>query len=374
MRVCLDNKNNNVDYGIRINNVMNYLLDFYVRINKETVMKKPIKNLLLSLIAPVFLLSSVQVHAQVKERTLKFSFVQPKESHMGYGVQKFADLVAKKSDNKIKVRLFPGGTLGGDLQTVSALQGGTIEMTTLPPGLLVGLEKSYGAFDLPFLFNDFKEADAVLDGPVGKRFMERAPQGLVGLAYWDHGFRNISNSKRPIAKAEDFQGLKLRAVQAPIMIDTFNALGANAVPLPFTELYTAMESRAVDGQDNPIVAFETNKFDEVQKHLSTTRHVYNPLIVLISKKAWDGMSAEEQKIIMDAANETRVDQRKVSREMEQKAIDNIKKKGVTVTEISPAERERMREKVKPVTDKYTKELGEELVNSFNAEIAKVRGK
>lgn len=338
-------------------------------------MKHPVKNLLLSLLAPVLLFSGMEASAaDIKERTLKFSFVQPKESHMGYGAQKFADLVSQKSGNKMKVRLFPSGTLGGDLQTVSALQGGTLELTTLPPGLLVGLSKEFGAFDLPFLFNDFKEADAVLDGPIGTKFMEKLPQGLVGLAYWDHGFRNVSNSKRPIAKAEDFQGLKLRALQAPLMIETFNALGANAVPLPFTELYTAMETKAVDGQDNPIVAFETNKFDEVQKHLSTTRHVYNPLIVLVSKKAWDQLSNDERKILMDAASETRVDQRKVSRDMEQKAIANVQKKGVTVTEISAQERARMRDKVKPVTDKYTKEIGEDLVKEFYAEINKVRGK
>jgi tripartite ATP-independent transporter DctP family solute receptor len=281
--------------------------------------------------------------------------------------------VAQKSANKMKVRLFPGGTLGGDLQTVSALQGGTIEITTMPPSLLVGLNKQYGAFDLPFLFNDFKEADAVLDGPVGKRFLDNAPQGLVGLAYWDHGFRNVSNSRKPIAKAEDFQGLKLRVVQTPLMIESFNTLGANAVPLPFTELFTAMETRAVDGQDNPIVAFETNKFHEVQKHLSTTRHVYNPLILLVSKKVWDGLSADERQVLASAANETRLEQRRVSREMEAKSIENVKSKGVTVTEVSPAERARMRDKVKPVIDKFTRDLGEDVVKPFYAEIEKVRG-
>lgn len=338
-------------------------------------MKKPTRRLLLALIAPVLLLAGHAASAaDIKDRTLRFSFVQPKESHMGFGAQKFADLVAQKSGNKIKVRLFPNGTLGGDLQTVSALQGGTLDLTTLPPGLLVGLSKEFGAFDLPFLFDDFKEADAVLDGPVGKRFMDRLPQGLVGLAYWDHGFRNVSNSRRPIAKLEDFQGLKLRALQAPLMIDTFNTLGANAVPLPFTELFTALETKAVDGQDNPIVAFETNKFDEVQKHLSTTRHVYNPLVVLISRKAWDQLSADERKILTDAASETRVEQRKVSREMEAKAIASVKGKGVTVTEISPQERARLREKVKPIADKYTKEVGEDVVKAFYSEIEKVRGR
>lgn len=333
--------------------------------------RRLVSKALLGLLAPALFACGAYA-ADIKERTLKFSFVQPQDSHMGFGAKKFADLVAQKSGNKMKVRLFPGGTLGGDLQTVSALQGGTVEITTLPPSLLVGLNKEYGAFDLPFLFNDFTEADAVLDGPVGKRFLERAPQGLVGLAYWDHGFRNVSNSRKPLAKAEDFQGLKLRVVQTPLMIESFNTLGANAVPLPFTELFTAMETRAVDGQDNPIVAFETNKFHEVQKHLSTTRHVYNPLIVLVSKKVWDGMSADERQVLASAANETRVEQRGVSREMEAKSIANVKAKGVTVTEISPAERARMRDKVKPVIDKFARELGDDVVKPFYAEIDKVR--
>lgn len=336
-------------------------------------MRLRFKHLLAGLLAPAFLVAGAVHAADIKERTLRFSFVQPKESHMGFGAQRFADIVGQKSGGKISVKLFPNGTLGGDLQTISALQGGTLDMTTMPPGLLVGLSKEFGVFDLPFLFNDFKEADAVLDGPIGRKFMERLPQGLVGIGYWDHGFRNLSNSKKPIARMEDMQGLKIRVLQAPLMIDTFKALGTNAVPLPFTELYSAMETRAVDGQDNPIVAFETNKFYEVQKHLSTTRHVYNPLIVLVSKKMWDQLSADEKRILGDAAKETSVEQRKVSREMEAKALETAKKHGTVVTEISPQERARMREQVKPVTEKYTKELGEDLVREFYAEIAKVRG-
>lgn len=338
-------------------------------------MRKPVQKLLLSLIAPALLLSAAQVSAaDIKARTFKFSHVQPKESHMGFGAEKFAELVAKKSGGKMKVRTFPNGTLGGDLQTVSALQGGTIELTTMPPGLLVGLSKEFGAFDLPFLFNDFKEADAVLDGPVGKKFMDKLPKGLVGLSYWDHGFRNVSNSKHAVAKAEDFQGLKLRALQAPLMIDTFNTLGSNAVAMAFTELYTALETKAVDGQDNPIVAFQTNNFGEVQKYLSQTRHVYNPLIVMMSQKAWDQLSADERKVLMDAANETRIEQRKVSRAMEAKAIATVKAKGVQVNDVSPQERARMADKVKGVTAKYTKEIGEGLVNEIYAEINKVRVK
>lgn len=333
----------------------------------------PLKKMLVGVAGAVLLALTGQASAaDVKERTLRFSFVQPIESHMGYGAQQFANLVKEKSGGKITVRLFPNGTLGGDLQTVSALQGGTLDITTLPPGLLVGLNKEFGVFDLPFLFSNFKEVDAVLDGPVGRKFMDRMPKGLVGLTYWDHGFRNISNSKRAIAKLEDLQGLKIRVVQAPLVIDTFSALGTNPVPMPFTELYTAMETGAVDGQDNPIVAFETNKFYEVQKHLSTTRHVYNPLVLLMSERTWGRLSDDEKKIIREAAEESRLDQRKVSREMEAKARATAEAAGTVVTDVSDAEIARMREATKEVWAKYAKDIGEDVVNEFLAEIEKVR--
>lgn len=306
--------------------------------------------------------------ADIRARSFKFAYVQPRESHMGYGVDRFAELVSEKSGGKMKIRGYPNGTLGGDLQTISALQGGTVELTTMPPGLLVGLDSQFGIFDLPFLFDSFAQADAVLDGPAGSAMMDRLPNGLVGLAYWDHGFRNVSNSRHPIAKAADFEGLKLRSLQAPIMIDTFTAMGSNAVAMAFTELFTALETRTVDGQDNPIVAFETNNFDEVQKHLSQTRHVYNPLVVLISRKAWDSLNDDERKVLREAAEETRAEQRKVSREMEAKAIERIKEQGVVVTDITPEARADMRAKVQPVTDKYSKALDPELVKAFRTAI------
>jgi tripartite ATP-independent transporter DctP family solute receptor len=315
-------------------------------------------------------------NAEIQVRTLKFAYVQPKTSHMGFGVERFAELVAKKSGNKITVKGYSDGSLGGDLNVLSSLQGGTIDMTTMPPSLMVGQAKAFGAFSIHFLFNDFKEADTVLDGPVGKKFLDKAPKGVVGLTYWDHGFRNISNSRRSIAKVEDIQGLKLRVIQEPLFVDSFSALGANPVPLAFTELYSAMETKAVDGQDNPIAAFEANKFYEVQKYLSSTRHVYQPLIVLISSKAWDQLSPVEKKLIQDAANETTIEQRKVSRAMDAKAIELVKSQGVIFTEVSPQERARMREKVKPVTDKYLQDMNAidplpaELVKAVEAQRAK----
>jgi TRAP-type transport system periplasmic protein len=305
---------------------------------------------------------------------LKFAFANVKEHPQGQGAQKFADLVQQKSGGKLVIKLFPGGTLGGDLQTVSALQG-TVDLTVLNAGLLVAQVKEFGVLDLPFLFNDAKEADAVVDGPVGQQLFEKlAAKNMVGLGYWDLGFRSLTNSKRPIAKPEDIQGLKVRVVQSPIYIDLFNALGANAAGMPITELYGALEQKAVDGQENPPTVINTSKFNEVQKYLSLTRHMYNPQALLISKKTWDKLSPEERKIIQDAANEAKLYQRQVSREANDKALEALKKAGMQINDIAPAERERMKEKAKPVIDKYSKDIGEPLVKEVYAEIDKARKK
>jgi len=318
--------------------------------------------------------TAVSAHAaDIKERTLKFAFQNQKDHPQAQGAQKFADLVAQKSGGKITVKLFPGGTLGGDVQTVSALQGGTVELTVLNAGLLSGAVKEFAAVDLPFLFNNGPEADAVMDGPFGTRLLDKLPEkGLVGLGYWDLGFRNVTNSKRPVAKLEDIAGLKLRVLQSPIYIDLFNTLGANATPMPFPELYSALEQKTVDGQENPVTVIASSKFYEVQKYLSLTRHTYNPQAFVVSKKIWDQMSADEHKLISEAAQEAKVYQRKVSRDQESVALESLKKGGMQVNEVPAAEMARLRDKVKPVVEKFSKEVGEATVKELYAEIAKAR--
>ena len=311
--------------------------------------------------------------AQAQERTLRMSFVNVKDHPHGIGAERFAELVGKKSGGKLVVKLYPGGTLGGDIQVVSSLQGGTIDLSVMVPGALVGQSKEFGVFDLPFLFKDAREADAVLDGAFGKKVLERLPEkGLVGLGYWDHGFRNMTTSKKAIVTADDFQGLKIRVLQIPIYIDMMKALGANPLPLPFPELYGALESGTVDGQENPLTSIVGSKLHEAQKFLSITRHSYNPLVVLASKKSWDKLSEEDRKILLEAANEAKSYQRKVSRDAETKALDTIKAAGLKVNEVSAAEIDRMREKVKPAADKFTREAGEALVSELRAEVAKAR--
>jgi tripartite ATP-independent transporter DctP family solute receptor len=309
----------------------------------------------------------------VKERTVKFAFQNQSEHPQAMGAKKFADLVAQKSGNKISVKLFPGGTLGGDLQTVSALQGGTVEMTVLNAGILASHVKEFAAFDLPFLFTDGRQADAVTDGPFGKGLFDKlADKGLVGLGYWELGFRNLTNSKRPIAKLEDIAGLKIRVIQSPIYVDLFNTLGANATPMPFPELYSALEQKAVDGQENPEATIRSSKFYEVQKYLTLSRHIYNPQAVLVSRKLWDALSAAEKKIFTDAAAEATAYQREVSRSQAAAALEDLKKAGMVVTEFSPQELARVRERIKPVIDKYSAAVGEATVKQLYGEIAKAR--
>ncbi|VTU25036.1 Extracytoplasmic solute receptor protein YiaO [Variovorax sp. PBS-H4] len=311
--------------------------------------------------------------ADIKPRTIKFAFVNNAEHSQGIGAKRFAEIVGQKSGGKINVQVFPAGVLGGDLQVISSLQGGTVEMTAVSAGLLVGRDKAFGIFDFPFLFANAKEADAVVDGPFGKRMSERAQsQGLVNLSWWDIGFRSIANTKRPIVKAEDIKGLKIRVIQSPIYVDFFRALGANPVAMPFSELYTAMETRTVDALENPISNVEVNKFYEVSKYLSITNHMYNPMMILFSKKIWDQYTPDERELLTAAAEEAKLYQRKVSRDQDAQSLATVKKAGLQVNEVAPAELAKMRQMAQPVIDKFRKEVGEDVADAMDKAVQDAR--
>jgi tripartite ATP-independent transporter DctP family solute receptor len=234
--------------------------------------------------------------------------------------------------------------------------------------------KELGAFDLPFLFANEKEADAVLDGPAGAYFNKKLEDaGVVNLAYWENGFRNLTNSKRPVAKAEDFDGVKVRVMQNNIFLDTFKTLGSNAVPMAFGEVFTALETKTIDGQENPFVTIETSKLNEVQKYLSVTRHAYTPFLVLYSKKLWDQLNAQEQAVLREAAMEGQKVQRAANRSLNEKSLSSLKTKGMVVNEVAPAEQLRMFQKVKPVYDRNIPTIGGEAVNMVLDGLKKARG-
>ena len=197
-------------------------------------------------------------------------------------------------------------------------------------------------------------------------------QGLVGLAYYELGFRNITNSKRPLVKVEDIAGLKLRVIPNPINVDWVKALDANPTPLPFPEVYAALEQKAIDGQENPLTVINANKFYEVQKFVAITNHQYNPQSVLMSKKFWDSLSADEKKIVGDAAAESSLYQREQARGVVASALDNMKKNGMQVTEFSGAEITKFAARVKPVYEKHAPVVGDATVSELLVELAKVR--
>jgi len=315
------------------------------------------------------------VAAQVKERTLKVGIGLNDDHPQGVSVKRFGELLAQKTGGKLNAKLFAGGGLGNDATMISALRGGTQEMTVPDSSTLVGLVKEFGVLNFPLVFNNEQEADALLDGAFGQKLLARLPEkGLIGLAFWENGFRQITNGRRPINNAADISGLKIRVIQNPLFIDTFNTLGANALPMPFTELYSALEQRTVDGQENPTATILSSKFYEVQKYLVLSKHIYSVWVLLLSKKTWDSLSPTEQKAIQEAAREATLFERKTIREYGDKALGELKKNGMQVTEFSAPEQAKLRDKLKPVVDKFSKEFGEATAKEMTAELAKIRAK
>jgi TRAP-type transport system periplasmic protein len=309
--------------------------------------------------------------AQAQE--LKFATQNPKGHPVVTGMERFAEIVTARSGGKIKINLFPGGVLGGDQANVSALQGGTLDMVVLNSGILASQVKEFGIYDFPFMFANSKEADAVVDGPFGKMLHEKLEaKGIVGLAYWELGFREITNSRRAINKVDDIAGLKLRVIPNAINVDWVKALGANPTPLPFPEVYAALDQKAIDGQENPATVISANKLYEVQKHIVLSNHQYNPQSLIFSKKIWDTLSPASRKILAEAGVEASKYQRQVSRDAASTALENLKKNGMQVTELSPAELARLREKMKPVIAKHSEIVGADAVSALQGELAKLR--
>ena len=324
---------------------------------------------LLASIASLTLLACAAAQAQ----EFKFATQNPKGHPIVTGMEKFAELVAAKSGGKMKVNLFPGGVLGSDQANVSAVQGGTLELVSLNSGILASQAKEFGIYDFPFMFASPKEADAVVDGPFGKMMHQKLEaKGIVGLAYWELGFREITNSRRPINKVDDIAGLKLRVIPNAINVDWVKALGANPTPLAFPEVYAALDQKAIDGQENPLTVINANKFYEVQKHVAITNHQYNPQSVIFSKKIWDTLNEANRKILSDAALEAGKFQRQASRDAAGAALENLKKNGMQVTELSAAELAKFREKMKPVLAKHSEVVGADTVKALEAELSKLR--
>ncbi len=324
--------------------------------------------------AALALLAAGAVQAQdFKPRIVRFGYGLVDDSNQGRAVRFFAQEVEKATGGKMKIRAIGNASLGSDTQMQQALIGGAQEMMVGSTATLVGIAPQMALWDTPFLITNAKEADALLDGPVGEKVKATLePKGMVGLVYWENGFRNLTNNKHPVTRLEDMSGIKLRVMQNNVFLDSFKALGANAVPLPFSELFTALETKAVDGQENPYNTVLSSKFYEVQKYLTVTNHVYSPWIITVSKKWWDQLSPAEHKVLQDAANKSRDFERRDTREEAAKALADLKQKGMAVNELPPAEAARMREKLATVHSSVAAAVGQDLWKQAQDELARIR--
>ena len=267
------------------------------------------------------------------EVSLRFGYEAPRTDSQHLAAKKFNELLNEKTKGEIKLKLFPDSTLGNAQTMISGVRGGTIDLEMSGSPNFTGLEPKLNVIDIPFIFKDRAHVYKVLDGEIGQGLLkDLEAQGLKGLAFWDVGFRAFSNSKYPVTKPEDIKGLKVRTNQNPMYIEAFKLLGANPVPMPLAELYTALETRAVDAQEHPIGIFWSSKLYEVQKYLSLTNHGYTPLIVVMNKAKFDALSPELQNAMVEAAKEAGQYQRDLNVKNEKEIITNLQKQGVEVIE------------------------------------------
>jgi tripartite ATP-independent transporter DctP family solute receptor len=280
---------------------------------------------------------------------------------------KFAELVAQKTNGRIKVDVGGSAQYGDDVESLTNMRLGTLAFSANSQGSSSGVVPQFSVVGLPFLFKDLNHAYKVIDGPVGQQLNELAKaKGLVVLAFWDNGIRHTSNNKRPISKPEDLAGIKIRTPPDPITIEIFTALGANPTPLAFSELYIALQQGVVDGQENPLMNINSSKLYEVQKFISLTGHKYETTPLLASKMIWDTLSKDDQKAILEAAAEAG----KLNRQMSLASDAELRKKlaaaGVQFNEVDKAP---FVAKTKPVYDKWSKQYPD-LVKLVVTEAAK----
>ena len=273
---------------------------------------------------------------------------------------RFAQLVRERTSGRVDIRIHHSRQLGDERQVVEGLQLGTIHLAVSSTGPLGGFVPDINVLDLPFLFRDASHAYKVLDGDIGRGLLEKFEAvGIKGLAFWENGFRHITTAKKPITRPTDLKGLKIRVMENRVHQAAFRQLGADATPMAWGEVFTSLQQGLLDAQENPIPIVSTFKLYEVQKFLALTGHVYSPAPVLLSKKSWDRMPSDIQKILLDTAVEVAKIQRQLNRTQEQKQLGELKAKGMTVVE--EPDRAAFREAMKPVFEQFQGQFGTGLV-------------
>jgi tripartite ATP-independent transporter DctP family solute receptor len=309
--------------------------------------------------------------AAAQTKTLKVGIGLNELSPQYKGLQKFKELVEAESKGRFKVDLFANAQLGDDAKMMTSLRAGTLEMTCPSTAPIAGLDRKWMVFDLPFLFPNEEVADKVLDGPFGQKYLDSLPaHGIIGMAFWENGFRQMTNSKLEIKSPADLKGLKFRTMENPVHLATFKSMGANPTPMPFSEIFSALQEKTIDGQENPSTTNFLQKYYEVQKFSTLSNHFYSPFVFMYSKRLWDTLSKEDQTLILKAAKEAGMYQRKINRETMGEAVAGMEKAGMTVTRLTPEQHRAFVDATKDIAGQFENDMGADNLKAIREEIAK----
>lgn len=274
----------------------------------------------------------------------------------------FKPEVEKNSNGKLKVEIYPNAQLGSDRQAIEAVSLNTLEMSVPGGPVLSGFYEPFMIFDLPFIFDDREAVYAAMDGELAVKASEGLlDQNIMILGIGENGFRHISNNKAPIYTPDDLDGMKIRTMENPLHIAAFKGMGANPTPIAFGELFTALQQKTVDAQENPVAVIFTSKFNEVQDYLTLTGHVFANCPYIISKDFYEGLSPDLQKVVTDAVDKTVIAQRERLAEMESSYIADLEASGMEINELTPEQRQLFVDKSKPAFDLFEEKFGDELI-------------
>ena len=329
-------------------------------------MRKSTLYVIVSCLLLTLLASCGNAEANSKDvKILRMANATPDERSLSRALYKFGDIIEEETNGSIQVEVYTNTILGGDREIFERIQFNIIQGATISTGPIAQFAKDFNVFDLPFLFPDKDSAFEVLDGPIGQELLEKLEeQNIVGLNYWENGYRQLSNNKREIKQLEDVNGLDIRTLENKLHMNIWKQLGANPTAVSYGELYLAMEQGIVDGQENPAGNVVNSKFYEVQKYITKTDHIYNASPLMISKPFWESLTSEEQEIIKAAAEEMKHEQREQNQKENDESYELLEEQGMVVTELSEKERLRLREAVEPVYDQYRKAYGNEVLDKM----------
>ncbi len=319
--------------------------------------KKHLGTALCVAVTAALLLGAASVSFAADVLKLKIGHVVTETGGEHLGSVKFAELLDKKSGGKIQLQIFPNGQIGGNREMIESMQVGALDMALPALPALGGFTDKTKVFDLFYLFDDNKQAEKVLDGPVGQEVAKSVEAANIKIiSWWTQGFRETT-ANREIRTPADLKGLKIRVMENPLHIEAWNMLGASAIPMAFSEVLTSLQQGVLDAQENPYQNIVNSGFHTVQKYIIETNHLYGPLPVVFSKVVWDKLTSEQQKIILEAAEETKVWQRAKQDEINNKLKADIQKTGKNVIiELTPEQKNAFRQKLAPLYKKYAPQM------------------